>query len=71
MQYPGQRRQIDVKIIPASCLVGEVEGQKFYQYIFIDEYSRFRYLVAFEEHSTYTSAQFIKHVVERRPVYPD
>ena len=67
MQYPGQRGQIDVKFVPASCLVGEVEGQKFYQYTFIDEYSRYRYLEAFEEHSTYTSAQFIKHVVEKFP----
>ena len=67
MQYPGQRGQIDVKFVPASCIVGEAEGQKFYQYTFIDEYSRFRYLEAFEEHSTYTSAQFIRHVVEQFP----
>lgn len=67
MQYPGQRGQIDVKFVPAACLVGETEGKKFYQYTFIDEYSRFRYLEAFEEHSTYTSALFIKHVVEKFP----
>ena len=67
MQYPGQRGQIDVKYVPTSCLVGEAEGRKFYQYTFIDEYSRFRYLEAFEEHSTYTSAQFIKHVAEKFP----
>lgn len=67
MKYPGQRGQIDVKFVPASCLVGEAEGQKFYQYTFIDEYSRFRYLEAFDEHSTYTSAQFIRHVVEKFP----
>ena len=30
MLYPGQRVQIDVKFVPASCLVGEAEGQKFY-----------------------------------------
>lgn len=67
MQYPGQRGQIDVKFVPAACLTGEAKGQKFYQYTFIDEYSRFRYLEAFEEHSTYSSAQFIKHVVEAFP----
>lgn len=67
MQYPGQRVQIDVKFVPASCLVGEAQGQKFYQYTFIDEYSRFRYLEAFEEHSTYTSALFLKHVVKKFP----
>lgn len=67
MCYPGQRGQIDVKFVPTSCLAGEARDQKFYQYTFIDEFSRFRYLEAFEEHSTYSSAQFIRHVVERFP----
>ena len=67
MQYPGQKGQIDVKFVPASCLVGEAEGKKFYQYTFIDEYTRYRYLEAFEEHSTYTSTLFLKHVVEKFP----
>lgn len=67
MQYPGQRVQIDVKYVPAICLAGEAAGQKFYQYTFIDEYSRFRYLEAFEEHSTYSSTQFLLHVIEKFP----
>lgn len=67
MRYPGQRGQIDVKFVPTACLAGEARDQKFYQYTFIDEFSRFRYLEAFEEHSTYSSAQFIRHVVERFP----
>jgi transposase InsO family protein len=67
MQYPGQRVQIDVKFVPESCIVGEAKGQKFYQYTAIDEYSRFRYLEAFEEHSTYSSTQFLKHLIERFP----
>ena len=67
MTYPGQRVQIDVKFVPSVCLVGEASGQKYYQYTFIDEYSRFRYLEAFEEHSTYSSTQFLKHVVEKFP----
>ena len=67
MQYPGQRVQIDVKHVPAVCLVGEAAEQKFYQYTFIDEYSRFRYLEAFDEHSTYSSTQFLLHVVEKFP----
>lgn len=46
MQYPGQRVQIDVKFIPAACIVGEAKGLSFYQYTAIDEYSRFRYLEA-------------------------
>lgn len=67
MQYPGQRIQIDVKYVPSVCLVGDAKGQKFYQYTAIDEYSRFRILEAFEEHSTYSSAEFIKHVIKAFP----
>jgi transposase InsO family protein len=67
MQYPGQRVQIDVKFVPSACIVGEGKGSKWYQYTFIDEYSRFRYLEAFEEHSTYSSAEFIKHCVAAFP----
>ncbi len=67
MSYPGQRCQIDVKYVPTSCVVGDASGQKFYQYTFIDEFSRFRYLEAFEEHSTHSSTLFVKHVVERFP----
>lgn len=59
MYYPGQRVQIDVKHVPAACLVGEAQGKKFYQYTAIDEYSRFRFLMAFEEASTYSSSVFL------------
>lgn len=68
MLYPGQRCQIDVKFVPKSCLVGEAaEEGGYYQYTFIDEYSRFRYLEAFQEHSTYSSSEFIKHCVKKFP----
>ncbi len=68
MTYPGQKGQIDVKFVPASCLVGEAAiDDGYFQYTFIDEYSRFRYLEAFKEHSTYSSAQFIRHVVKKFP----
>lgn len=66
MQYPGQRVQIDVKFVPDACIVGDAksEGRKFYQYTAIDEYSRFRYLEAFEEHSSYSSAVFLDHMLK-------
>lgn len=63
MLYPGQRVQIDVKFVPSVCLVGDAKDKKFYQYTAIDEYSRFRYLEAFEEHSSYSSAVFLEHVL--------
>ncbi len=69
MEYPGQRGQIDVKFVPKSCMVGQEDGTQWYQYTFLDEFSRFRYLEAFEEHSTYSSAVFLRHVVEKFP-YP-
>ena len=48
MSYPGQRVQINVKYVPKSCLVGiAAEEGGCYQYTFLDEYSRFRYLEAF------------------------
>ena len=67
IQYPGQRVQIDVKFVPDACIVGDAKGKKFYQYTAIDEYSRFRYLEAFEEHSTYSSAVFLEHMLKRFP----
>ena len=67
MQFPGQRIQIDVKFVPEVCMVGDAKGKKFYQYTAIDEYSRFRYLEAFEEHSTYSSAIFLEHLIKKFP----
>ena len=68
MEYPGQRGQIDVKYVPKVCLVGEAaESGGYFQYTFIDEYSRYRILKAYEKHSTYSSTQFLKHVIEKFP----
>ena len=64
MRFPGQRVQIDVKVVPASCIVGEAKGEKFYQYTAIDEYSRFRYIAAFKEHSSHSSEQFLNQLVK-------
>ena len=62
MQYPGQRVQIDVKVVPRSCIADP--ELKLYQYTAIDEYSRYRILGAYPEQSTYSSALFLRHVVE-------
>jgi transposase InsO family protein len=61
MQYAGQRLQIDVKFVPTKCIA--VKGEKYYQYTAIDEFSRLRYLEAFPEHSTYSSACFLKNAI--------
>ena len=62
MKYPGQRVQIDVKVVPRSCIANP--ELKLYQYTAIDEYSRYRILGAYPEQSTYSSAHFLRHVVE-------
>ena len=56
MFYCGQRVQIDVKVVPTSCIIGI---EKYYQYTAIDEYSRKRFLMAFKEQSTYSTYQFV------------
>jgi len=69
MQYPGQRFQIDVKFVPSTCLKNtNVTRTRFFQYTAIDEYSRWRYVEAFEEHSTYSSAVFPDHLVKVFPL---
>lgn len=67
MTYPGQRIQIDVKHVPSACLVGEVANSKFYQYTAIDEFSRYRFVAAFEEANTYSSTIFLDHVLKAFP----
>ena len=67
MYYPGQRVQIDVKHVPSTCIVGDAASQKFYQYTAIDEFSRFRFLMAFEEANTYSSTQFVEQMLKSFP----
>ena len=61
MQYPDQRVQVDVKVVPLKYLTNP-EG-RLYQYTAIDEYSRLRYLAAYPEQSTYFSADFPEKMV--------
>ena len=57
MTYPGERVQFDVKVVPYRCCPN---GQKLFQYTAIDEFTRLRYLAAYDEQSTYSSADFLK-----------
>ena len=58
MQYPGQRVQIDVKVVPRRCIADP--QLKLYQYTAIDEFTRLRFLAAYQEQSTCSSADFLK-----------
>ena len=61
MTYPGQRVQVDVKVVPRSCIADP--ELKLYQYTAIDEFSRLRFLAAYPEQCTYSSADFLEKLV--------
>ena len=60
MTYPGQKVQVDVKFVPSYCITGET---KYYQYTAIDEYTRQVFREMYDEHSTYSSVDFIKKAI--------
>ena len=61
MTYPGQRVQVDVKVVPRRCITDS--ELRLFQYTAIDEYSRYRVLGAYEEQNTFSSADFLNKVV--------
>ena len=61
MTHPGERIQIDVKVVPRKCIANP--ELRLFQYTAIDEYSRYRVLGAYPEQSTYSSTEFLKKVI--------
>ena len=61
MTHPGERVQIDVKVVPRKCIADP--ELKLFQYTAIDEYSRYRILGAYPEQTTFSSYQFLLRVV--------
>ena len=62
--YPGQKIQIDVKFVPSYCVSS---GEKFYQYTAIDECTRFCFREMYNEHSTYSSKDFLMKLIKAFP----
>lgn len=62
MTYPGERIQIDVKVVPRKCIADP--QLRLFQYTAIDEFTRLRFLAAYPEQSTYSSADFLQKVYE-------
>ena len=60
MTYPGQRVQVDVKVVPRRCIADP--ELRLFQYTAIDEFTRLRFLAAYPEQSTYSSADFLKRL---------
>ena len=65
--YPGQKVQVDVKYVPGECVAGSNGGKKYYVYIAVDECSRWTYRQMYEEHSTYSSDQFLQELIKHAP----
>ena len=61
MTYPGQRVQVDVKVVPRKCITDP--ELRLFQYTAIDEFTRLRFLAAYSEQSTFSSADFLKKLV--------
>jgi len=62
MTYPGQRVQVNVKVVPRSCIADP--ELRLFLYTAIDEFTRLRFLAAYPEQSTYSSADFLKRLVK-------
>ena len=63
-EYPGQKVQIDVKFVPVYCVAN---GHKYYQYTAVDECTRLCFREMYDEHSTYSSLDFLKKLIEKFP----
>jgi len=62
MTHPGERIQVDVKVVPRSCIADP--ELRLYQYTAIDEFTRLRFLAAYPEQSTFSSADFLRRLVK-------
>ena len=61
MTHPGERVQIDVKVVPRKCIADP--ELRLFQYTAIDEYTRYRILGAYPEQTTYSSYLFLLRVI--------
>ena len=61
----GERVQIDVKYVPRDCLVPGMP--QLYQYTAVDECTRLRCRVIFDEHTNWNSVRFLHYVRKKFP----
>ena len=62
MAHPGERVQVDVKVVPRNCIADP--ELRLFQYTAIDEFTRLRFLAAYPEQSTYSSADFLSRLTK-------
>lgn len=63
-EFPGQKVQIDVKYVPRECAA---DGKQYYEFIAVDEYSRWTYRYMYEEKSTYSARDFLIRFLDAFP----
>ena len=63
MTFPGERIQVDVKVVPRECKVGLAAQERLVQYTATDEYGRLRCLRPYKEQSTDSSRDFLLQLV--------
>lgn len=68
-EIPGEKVQIDVKVVPDYCIRGKLrrDEKRLYQWTAIDECTRIRYLYIFEEHTPENSVIFLKKFLKWFP----
>ena len=63
-EFPGEKVQVDVKYVPSDCVSN---GKKYYQYTAVDECTRYAFREIYDEHSTYSSIDFLKKLIDYFP----
>lgn len=68
-EIPGEKIQIDVKVVPYYCIRGKhrIDDKKMYQWTAIDECTRWRFVYGFEEHTPENSVKFLMMLLKAFP----
>ncbi len=61
-ENPGDKWQVDVKYVPMECNAPGLEG-RYYQYTYLDEATRKRFLYYTNEHSMYETVEGMKRAI--------
>ena len=68
-EIPGEKVQIDVKVVPGYCIRGKLRRDDIvpYQWTAIDECTRARYVYAYDQHTPENSVKFLHEFLKRFP----
>jgi len=68
-EIPGEKVQIDVKVVPSCCIRGKhsLDGKKMYQWTAIDECTRTRFIYGYDEHTPENSKDFLHRFLKFFP----